>query len=177
MAERATGYVTHRTRNRLRVRVPERRHDRDWWQRLREALRRQPGVSCVDANPLTAGLLIVHDGSFDPARADLDDLWLVHGHPPLPHREPFLDRSNRWLDQVDGQLRGVTENRFDLSSAALLGLGLTILVQLLRGRVGSPPSVTLAWYAAELMRTRGRQPRDSHPGGHPGFPAPPSAPH
>ena len=85
---------------------------------------------------------------------------------PCTVRSPAWSADSKRLAFLsDGDKKG----QFDLylASAALLGLGLTVLVQLLRGRVGSPPAITLAWYAAELMRTRSRRPESPPPSSSP----------
>jgi hypothetical protein len=48
-----------------------------------------------------------------------------------------------------------TAGTLDLASISLVGLAGMMLVQVVRGHLGRPPpAITVAWYAAELMRTR-----------------------
>ena len=155
MPERALARIAHRTPTRLRIRVSERRHDAPWWQHLGERVRAQPGVVAVEVNPATAGILIVHDGSFDPTRVDLGvlELQLANGEQRRA-KGTLLDRANAALDAIDTRIKFATDGTLDMASISLLGLASMVVVQLARGNVGRPPAITLAWYIAELMRTR-----------------------
>jgi hypothetical protein len=160
MAERVRAYVTHRTPSRLRIRVPARRRDAAWWQRVGAELRAAPGVSAVEVNPLTASILIHHDGSFEPARA-------LAGHELLSLIEERRVASRSFLEQVrgrfaaiDGAISVASEGKVDLASLTLLGLSGLVVQQLLRGNVVQAPAVTLAWNVAELIRTRSKPHRE-----------------
>ncbi len=58
-------FVVHRTKQRLRVKIPALRRQRHYFAALQRALSERPGVRLVEVNPLTASVLINHDGSFD----------------------------------------------------------------------------------------------------------------
>lgn len=156
MAERALARIAHRTSTRLRIRVPERRHDVAWWQGLGERVRGRPGVVAVEVNPATAGILIVHDGSFDPTQAELIELelQLTNGEQRRAGGT-LLDRTAAAINAIDTRIKLATAGTLDLASISLVGLAGMMLVQVARGHLGRPPpAITVAWYAAELMRTR-----------------------
>jgi hypothetical protein len=50
--------IVHRTRNRLRLRVPERRHDIGFFVALYDNLREIPGVTEIVINPVTSSVLV-----------------------------------------------------------------------------------------------------------------------
>lgn len=54
----AAAQVVHRTRERWRLRVPERRYDLAYFVSLYEALRKQPEILEVTVNPRTASVLV-----------------------------------------------------------------------------------------------------------------------
>jgi P-type Ca2+ transporter type 2C len=64
----------HSTPGRMRIRVPDRRGDECFSHHVERELGRNPGITQVQANPLTGSVLIL----FDPQRVDdrqiLDDL-------------------------------------------------------------------------------------------------------
>jgi len=62
---RVQARLVHRTTNRLRLKVPHRRHDAAFFADLRQELLRQRGIVSVQVNPLTASVVIVHDGTLD----------------------------------------------------------------------------------------------------------------
>jgi hypothetical protein len=55
-------YVVHRATNRLRLKVPSHKQNEAFFACLRQELLKQCGIVSVDVNPLTASVLIVHDG-------------------------------------------------------------------------------------------------------------------
>jgi hypothetical protein len=57
--------VVHRVANRVRLRVPGRRGDAVFFDRLGRTLSRSEGVLSVESNPLTASLIIRHGPTFD----------------------------------------------------------------------------------------------------------------
>lgn len=64
--DRAQACIAHRTAGRLRLKVPGRRHDAAFFADLERELVAQPGIVSVQANPMTASILVVHDGTLDP---------------------------------------------------------------------------------------------------------------
>jgi hypothetical protein len=58
-------YVVHRTKHRLRVKIPAQRHQQHYFAALQRALSERASVRLVEVNPLTASVLINHDGTFD----------------------------------------------------------------------------------------------------------------
>lgn len=155
MVERARAYVTHRTPTRLRIRVPARRHDAEWWQRVGAELREVPGISAVEINPLTASMLVHHDAGFEPARALVGNELLSLADERRVARGSLLDQVRERFASIDAAISAASDGKVDLASLALLGLGALILQQVLRGNV-TAPAVTLAWYAAELTRTQSK---------------------
>lgn len=62
--------VMHRTGERWRLKIPERKRDLAYFIRLYEALRRQPEIREVTANPITASLLVWFARCDQPHLAD-----------------------------------------------------------------------------------------------------------
>jgi hypothetical protein len=56
-------HVVHRTSERLRIKIPPRRHQPRYFARVQRCLRGKLGILSVDVNPTTASVLIRHDGS------------------------------------------------------------------------------------------------------------------
>jgi hypothetical protein len=55
----------HRTTGRIRIQVPQRRHDRAYFAALAARLAQLPAVDAVEVNPLTASTLVRHAADFD----------------------------------------------------------------------------------------------------------------
>lgn len=153
----AQAYISHQAPGRLRLKVPERRRDRSYFNLLQERLAGMPGVTGAEANPLTGSILVRYDprrfASFDAAA--LSDL-LVVGPPAASrasHPVPLMDRIESSAAVIDRRLKGWSAGAVDLRAAGVVGLALMGFGQLLRGNIVAP-AATLLWYAADLARPR-----------------------
>ncbi|MBK1618729.1 hypothetical protein CKO42_09835 [Lamprobacter modestohalophilus] len=145
-------YQVHRTRERMRLRLPDRRHDEAFFAELCEQLTALPGIVEVSGNPSTAGLLIRLDPTQaqDPrlAIAATGRLQIVDGPPPL---SPGLNAVRRAADRIDRSLEEQTGGSADLRTLAVLLLIVLAMGQVLRGQLLAP-AASLLWYAFELLR-------------------------
>jgi hypothetical protein len=120
-------HVAHASGGRTRLRVPERRGDAEFFAALAARLAELEGVHDVRARALTAGLLIEHEGAFEPIAEQARGAGLFVLEEPSADEEPAGP-----------------------ALPALAGVfGALALLQLLRSRV-LPPAITLLWYAASL---------------------------
>ena len=74
-------YVVHRTASRMRLRIPGRRLDQAYFERLKQRLIRSLGVMAVEINPLTASVLIEHSSNFKLASFGALGIALAIGEP------------------------------------------------------------------------------------------------
>jgi hypothetical protein len=158
MSPKAT--IAHESAGRLRLRVPSHQRDAGWFDALRDALLAIEGVLAVDVNPLTAGILVLHelDTAAIVGHALRNGLFEVA--PPEPPRPllagSFRDRVNR----LDDNVRAATRGSLDLKSTAITGLLGIAAVQVLRGRILPPAAIFVSW-AASLALT-GEERRAGH---------------
>ncbi|AKF10223.1 hypothetical protein DB32_007372 [Sandaracinus amylolyticus] len=118
-------FAVHRTRRRARLRVPERRGDAAFFERLADALRAAPGVIEVRADPRTAGVLVRHDGELDVIAAHATRSGLVTWR-EQGDRDVLAELRER-MRATDAELHARTQGRWSLDSIAffaLLGAGL-----------------------------------------------------
>jgi hypothetical protein len=133
--------IAHESPGRLRLKIPDRRRDYDFFAGLADEIMGFNGIDEVRANPLTAGVLILHgrtDGH-EIARA-LEDAGRIELVDPA------------YALQASGAADQISLRTLLLGCLLLLGV-----VQLLRGQALAP-AVTLFWMAAELLRSGGMQP-------------------
>ncbi len=144
--------LCHALPGRMRLRIPRRRHDSVFFAELEQSLSQCDGVYAVHANPVTAGVLVLHAGTVD----SICDHARAHGlfcldHPrqvtPYAGREAVRGGARR---RPDTSPRERSERRAGMLSASLAGLG---ALQGLRGHV-MPPAMTLFWYAYDAWRAR-----------------------
>ena len=148
---KAKAQRVHNLPGRVRFKIPERRGDHAFFDEISTRLRKFPSVRHAEANPVTASLLLHYSGDLDsePMQAVLNALAeIVELELSAP---PVAKRLRADAVEVDQAIQRFTHGALDLSSATALGLLALAGVQLLRGQ--QPVIVvSLAWYAAELLR-------------------------
>jgi hypothetical protein len=139
--------VTHRTRGRLRLRIPEKRRDLPFFLALYEELRQAPHIGEVVMNPLTGSVLLRFDEANRAVIADsLEQSHLIAViEVPSPGRIPARAGLTEGGER-DAQLaRRATDLR---AALFLVMLGLSVH-QILRGHFFAPV-LTLLLYGVDL---------------------------
>lgn len=143
-----TAHIVHRLRRRVRLKVPDKRRDTDWFAQTASLLAQVAGVRNVEIHTLSGSLLIHHqpDAGLEERLASTG-LFLVTDElvasPPV--LDPIMDgiyRSHRKLERRTG-------GRANLQTVLIGLLVLGAVVQTLRGQVMAP-AISLIWYAASL---------------------------
>jgi hypothetical protein len=134
-----SAYLVHRSRGRIRLRVPSRRRDLDYFLGLYEQLRHEPVVDEVTMNPVTAGVLVL----FDEADAEALPAALPRGD--LLALETAADNT---LAPVEPRAGHVTLN--DMRTIVFLIMAALSLQQLLKGQLLAP-LVTMGLYLLDWV--------------------------
>ena len=131
MQTRSRAYVVHQTRNRLRIKIPDRRHDHRFFLDLRLRLLQQSGVVAVEVNPLAASVLIQHGSAFGDGalRQPALGLEVVCSRPDGRSGAPDWDEL---VARIDRGLRAATGGEVGLGS-----LVLKLAIAFVIGRSGS----------------------------------------
>ena len=129
---RVAASVTHRLPGRTRLRIPARRGDAAFFERTIEQARALPSVRAARANPVTASLLLEHEGEIEPIAAELG-LGIAAPLPPARRRRrPIAPQSPLELASV--------------------GFGTAAAVQLARGRFAGDSAVENLWNGLTAFR-------------------------
>lgn len=146
--------ISHFTARRLRIKIPEKRRDTAFFNTVADRLREWESVERVEANPLTASVLIHFS---DPERLFLEaaaknDLFEIDFDAAVAApAEPIVTRAAvSSFETADNTVRRWTANRIDLRSVFFLLLLAGGVRQLLRGRLATP-APTLLWYAGDIL--------------------------
>jgi hypothetical protein len=146
--------ITHFTTRRLRIKVPEKRRDAAFFNSAAERLLAWDSIQRVEANPLSASLLIHFvdlQSLLREAAAKNDFLDIDLDAALAEPSDPIISRTAvRSFETADHRLRHWTRNQLDMRSAIFLLLLGGGVYQLLRGRL-STPAPTLLWYAGDLV--------------------------
>lgn len=128
----AAARIAHTAPGRIRLRVPAEKGNVAFFARVSESLRACPAVKEVFVNPLTASILLQHEGGLADieAHARAEDLFEIHPEPPQPHT---LNALHDRLTALDESLRRSSDGRADLRTLGVLVLAGGSLYQLARG--------------------------------------------
>jgi hypothetical protein len=146
--------VSHFTARRLRIKIPGKRRDAEFFAVVADSLGGWDSIDRVETNPLTASILIYFS---DPQRLLLEamtknDLFEIDFDAALTEPSDFrvARTAVRSFDSADHGLRRWTRNQLDMRSTLFLMLLGGGVYQLLRGRL-STPAPTLLWYAGDVL--------------------------
>jgi hypothetical protein len=146
--------ISHFTAQRLRIKVPEKRRDRAFFDTVAEQLATWDSVECVETNPLTASVLIHFS---DPEKLLLEAA-LKNDLIDIDFDAAFGDATEPAVTQAavqsfqtaDNALRRWTQNQIDMRGVLFILLLAGGVFQLLRRRLDAP-APTLLWYAGDLI--------------------------
>jgi len=161
MPDLPKAHVCHVMPNRLRLRIPDRRHDTAFFDAVKSRLSKWGSVERVAVNP-TAGSVVVHFSDLvdllaeHSARNDLftladADPRLLDGAMESSAGASLAEQVRQGFAAVDRTMRRWTGGQEDSRSLIFLGLFGAGIVQLLRGNM-TAPAVTLFWYAGDALR-------------------------
>lgn len=153
-----TAHLIHQTRDRLRLRIPSRRGQAAYFERVVAEFAGHPGVDRIETNPVTGSVLLTPAVELAALveRAERAGLFTL-GDPDATAPVPLAIGIARGFQDLNNQVRQLTGGGLDLASLGLVTLAGAAAVQLARGHVLASAS-TLLWYASELMRSGLRRP-------------------
>jgi hypothetical protein len=151
-AHATKAHLIHRMDGRARFRIREHRNDQDYFDSLADHMRRVPGVRDVETNASTGSVLVQHDGDLDEVlEAMMGDSELGKMLDFVLQSPPVANRLHTEITAMDNAVQRFSGGQLDLGTVASFGLLGLAGVQLLLGRQLAS-AVSLAWYAAELIR-------------------------
>ena len=147
MTAELSAYVGHSVPGRLRIKIPSKRNDTEYFARTRRVLSDCPGVTAVDVSALTGSVLLLHAVDAEKIGDYAQQHGLFQVASPASQSPSLHNQVAERLGTLNETISGILGRMVDLRAslfAALVGLA---LVQLFRGNVLAP-TVTLLWYAA-----------------------------
>ena len=165
MADLAEAVIAHVSRGRVRLKVPEKKHDADFFRALEGQLAGFPGVEKVEANPVTGSVLVLHrlnlrsseDVDVLAASSSFSSLLKLvfrnANEPAQPHRGS-VSLARNWamsLATLNEQITASTGGVVDMPTLAIAGLVAISLRQMRQGVIFIP-AMTALWYASSLLR-------------------------
>ena len=137
--------ITHCSPTRMRVRVPNKRHDPDFFKVLAQEFKNFSGVIGVESNPLTASVLLLIEGDVLAIRCLVEACqWLEFKVFSKKSKSPSLvDQASNLTLEANQILRSATAGLLDVPSLLFLmlfGLG---VFQVSQGKILASASALL----------------------------------
>jgi hypothetical protein len=157
MASLPRGFVAHVSQGRVRVKIPEKKNDQEYFSQLKKYLEPLPGVKKVETNSLTGSVLVLHTLDLK----SLDDLKIMSDYSEMLglFKVAPPDASNASIARslaggfvgLNQSVQGLTAGAMDLPTLGFFGLLGVGLWQMSRGEV-AVPAITALWYASSLLK-------------------------
>lgn len=151
MHDQPLAFVSHKTRSRIRLKIPSKRKDHAFFAYIAEKMSSVEGVSSVEAYPLTGSILLLH--SSDPDR--IIEMASVAGGLRFARNAGSRTNLHRRVSEtfkgIDIALRDVTANELDVGGLAVLTLLGAGIYQILKGNLTAVPWYAAGWYALNIF--------------------------
>jgi hypothetical protein len=149
-------HISHRSRGRLRIKIPSKKGDRIFLERLREGFSGFEGIETLEINPVTGSLLFIHTSDLKAIaeHAVANDLFILRGMDSFP--TGLQQRVSKAFTSINGQLKTATSGEIDIGGLAfllLLGFG---VYQISVGNLTALPWYAAFWYALNIFLKSGQ---------------------
>ncbi|MCX7102819.1 MAG: hypothetical protein NTX38_15390 [Methylobacter sp.] len=151
-------YIKHQLPGRVRLKIPQKRGDFDYFERLAELFSDCPGITQLQFNPPAASLLICHGAETQFLHiaefAHTNGLFTLIDPPEeiitIPHL-PLARLTADGLGNMDELLMGFSRGRLDSRTLLIMALIGLAVRQGSRGNIMGAAS-SLIWYAFRLLK-------------------------
>ena len=141
-------HTVHRTPDRLRLRIPDKKGDVKYFDGLFKTMKRKTSFGTLVVNAQTGSVLLVGKNiEMEPIAEYAREHELFGLEPEFFAPAPLARKITAPIESASSQVRNFTGGDLDLAGIAfltLLGVG---VYQLARGRFAFPPFYTAFWYA------------------------------
>jgi len=144
-------YISHQTAERLRIRIPSKRGDAEYFNWLKEQFSSLKGIKKLEVNPLTGSVLIIHNSNKESLMeyAMANNFFSLKGLDSYP--TGLQRRVSETFNGFNTQLKELTDGELDIGGLAfliLLGAG---IYQISRGNITAIPWYAAFWYALSIF--------------------------
>ena len=146
-------YISHSLPGRLRIKVPSKVGDAQYFANVQNSLSELQDVSNIRVNHLTGSILLNHNEiklQHIQVYASEKQLFIIERHDLI--KQPVVDRFATGVGVFDKQLRGITDNSVDVRTIVFAGMLGMAAWQLQKGQVLAP-ATSLFWYAYQFLTT------------------------
>ena len=147
-----SAYVIHTAPGRCRIKIPDKRHDSEYFDALESDLISVTGVKRVTINTITSSVLIQYQEQELPLE-DLKSHLDAISHFEMtaePKTVTIWEDASQRLNRVDDYLKESSGGQIDMRSLMIVVFVLLAIRQLQRGSILGSAS-NLLWYATHLV--------------------------
>jgi hypothetical protein len=162
-----SAYIKHQLPGRVRLKIPQKRGDFRYFDRIAELFTDCPGITQLQLNPPAASILICHVTETDFLNiaefAQTNGLFTITEQPEETYSMPYLPIpkfTSKGLNRVDESLMDFSQGLLDGRSLLILALIGLAVRQMTRGNIMGP-ATTLLWYAFSLLKAENGKTFDS----------------
>jgi hypothetical protein len=146
-----SAFLSHVAAGRMRLRIPSKKRDASYFSSLKERMSKCGGVERIETNPLTASMLIVHNGDARAicgfaADSGLFSVKELKTNPANAHQGV-----SELFEGMNKRIKGLTGNGMDIGSLSFLALAGVGIYQISRGNFSAPAWYTAFWYALNIF--------------------------
>jgi Heavy metal associated domain 2 len=154
-----SAYIKHQLPGRVRLKIPQKRGDFRYFDRIAELFTGCPGITQLQLNPPSASILICHAAKTDFLNiaefAQTNGLFTIIEQPEeetftIPYL-PIPKLTSTGLNRVEESLMDFSQGRLDGRSLLFLALIGLAVRQMSRGHVLGAAS-SLLWYAFRILK-------------------------
>jgi len=153
-----SAYIKHQLPGRVRLKIPQKRGDFRYFDRIAELFTDCPGITQLQLNPPAASILICHVTETDFLNiaefAQTNGLFTITEQPEETYSMPYLPIpkfTSKGLNRVDESLMDFSQGLLDGRSLLILALIGLAVRQMTKGNIMGP-ATTLLWYAFSLLK-------------------------
>jgi hypothetical protein len=163
-----SAYIKHQLPGRVRLKIPQKRGDFRYFDRIAELFTGCPGITQLQLNPSAASILVCHGTETDFLNiaefAQANGLFTIVEPPEeetftIPYL-PIPKLTSTGLNRLDESLMDFSQGRLDGRSLLFLSLIGLAIRQMAKGHIMGPAS-TLLWYAFSLLKEENEKLFDS----------------
>jgi hypothetical protein len=144
-------HVAHQIQGRVRIKVPSRQGDTEYFSVVHESLLSYPSLEEIRVNPMAGSIIINHrEPSLEALKQFVHEKQLFILVEEHDKTEVLLQRASSGLESFDSGIKKMSGGELDLSSVLFIILmGLAIRQLLIGNTVG--PASTILWQALGLV--------------------------
>ena len=143
--------ITHAISGRVRIKILSKKGDSSYFESLERKFSDCDKVQEVEANAVTAGVLLLHDADIKDISKFAEENRLFEVESLRLERTPLVKRIRSGFEDLNRRTKKLTGSELDLPSAVFVSLLSLSIYQIARGNFFAPAWYTSLWYALNIV--------------------------